>query len=83
MLGLEVGLSGTSPAVARGGGATDATRQQGVVVVLRLELRREQVLAQEKLRGRWGMDVAADYNAHAAFYRMEEGGEMVPWRRNG
>jgi hypothetical protein len=52
MLGLEVGLSGTPPAVARGGGATDATRQQGVVVVLRFELRREQVLTQEKLRGR-------------------------------
>jgi hypothetical protein len=29
------------------------------------------------------MDVAADYEAPNAFYRAEEGGEIVPWRRNG
>jgi hypothetical protein len=29
------------------------------------------------------MDVAADCEAPGAFYRAEEGGEMVPWRRNG
>jgi hypothetical protein len=33
MLGLEDGLFGTSPAVARGGGATDAAKRRGVVVV--------------------------------------------------
>jgi hypothetical protein len=29
------------------------------------------------------MDAATDYEAPNFFYRAEEGGEMVPWRRNG
>jgi hypothetical protein len=29
------------------------------------------------------MDVATDYEAPDAFYRAEEGGETVQWRRNG
>jgi hypothetical protein len=28
------------------------------------------------------MDAVVDYDAPIAFYRAEEGGEMVPWRRN-
>jgi hypothetical protein len=36
---------------------------------------------QEKSKGRWGMDAATDFEAHGAFYRAEEGGEMIPWRR--
>jgi hypothetical protein len=38
---------------------------------------------QEKLKGMWRVDAAADYEPPNAFYRAEEGGEMVPWRRNG
>jgi hypothetical protein len=48
----------------------------------RLELRWEWVLVQEKLKGRQGMNVMVDYEVLDAFYRAEEGGEMVPWRRN-
>jgi hypothetical protein len=29
------------------------------------------------------MDVTVDYKAPDAFYRVEEGGETVTWRRNG
>jgi hypothetical protein len=29
------------------------------------------------------MDAMADYEAPGDFYRAEEGGEMIPWRRNG
>jgi hypothetical protein len=29
------------------------------------------------------MDVAVNYEAPDAFYRVEEGGETVPWRRKG
>jgi hypothetical protein len=37
---------------------------------------------QEKPKGRWGIDAVVDYEAPNAFYRVKEGGEMVPWRRN-
>jgi hypothetical protein len=33
---------------------------------------------QEKLKGRQGMNVTVDYEVLDAFYRAEEGGEMVP-----
>jgi hypothetical protein len=29
------------------------------------------------------MDVVVNYEASDDFYRAEEGGEMVPWMRNG
>jgi hypothetical protein len=38
---------------------------------------------QEKLKGRWGMDVTVDYEAPDAFYSVEEGGETILLRRNG
>jgi hypothetical protein len=49
----------------------------------RLELQRERVLVQEKPKVRQGMDAAADCEAPDAFYRVEEGGETMSWRRNG
>jgi hypothetical protein len=69
-------LSGTTPAVARGGGATDAAGRR------RLELWREQVLAQEKAKGRRGMDATTNCESPNSFYRVEEGGETMSWRRN-
>jgi hypothetical protein len=30
-----------------------------------------------------GMDATTDYEAPDAFYRVEEGGETVPLKRNG
>jgi hypothetical protein len=41
------------------------------------------VLAQEKTKGRKRVDAVADCEAPDAFYRAEEGGEMVSWRKNG
>jgi hypothetical protein len=38
---------------------------------------------QEKPKGRRRTNAGADYEAPNGFYRAEEGGEMVPWRRNG
>jgi hypothetical protein len=38
---------------------------------------------QVNLKGRRGMDAATNYEAFQAFYGAEEGGETVPWRRNG
>jgi hypothetical protein len=48
----------------------------------RLELRQERVLAQEKIKERWGIDAAVDYEAPDEFYREEEGGAMVASTRN-
>jgi hypothetical protein len=33
-------------------------------------------------KGRWAMDAVVDYEVLGAFYKAEEGGETVPWRRN-
>jgi hypothetical protein len=38
---------------------------------------------QEKPKVRQGIDVVVDCVAPGAFYRVEEGGEKVSWRRNG
>jgi hypothetical protein len=38
---------------------------------------------QEKPKGRWRMDASMDCEAPDTFYRVEEGGETVSWRRNG
>jgi hypothetical protein len=43
----------------------------------------EQVLVQEKPKVRRGMDSAVGCEAPGAFYRAEEGGETVSWKRNG
>jgi hypothetical protein len=42
----------------------------------------ERVLAQEKPKEMWRMDAATDNEAPNAFYREEEGGETVSWRRH-
>jgi hypothetical protein len=47
-----------------------------------LELQRERVRTQEKTKVRRGMDAATDYEASDAFYKAEEGGQTILWRRN-
>jgi hypothetical protein len=40
-------------------------------------------LLQEKFKRRQWMDASADYKAPDIIYRVKEGGETVPYRRNG
>jgi hypothetical protein len=59
----------------------DAVGRWGVVAAVTWALGRV-ILAQKKLKGRWAMGAAVDYKAPDVFYRAEEGGETIPWRRN-
>jgi hypothetical protein len=61
---------------------THAARSGGDDDLSSGERERERALTQEKSEARQGMDAATDYEAVGAFYRAEEGGETMSWKRN-